>query len=168
MMPREHIEQFRDARGAGLTPPEVIEADSKLQRSASNGAMNAPDRVKRLRRSRLPAFGRALVELRRRGLVPNPPQIYVAIDWWKWRRGRLQVVVTPDSDPAELDFAFLAGLDVIVGWRPELTSRERRDSAIRAILRGVPQRLLLFVYGEGPAHVWIKSVGSGIEPSEFQ
>lgn len=35
---REHIEQFRAAiDSAGLTPPEVIEADGKLHRFASNG-----------------------------------------------------------------------------------------------------------------------------------
>jgi putative DNA primase/helicase len=33
-----HIDQFRDAiQAAGLTPPEVIDADGKLHRFASNG-----------------------------------------------------------------------------------------------------------------------------------
>jgi hypothetical protein len=119
------------------------------------------------RRQKLPAFGRELTELRRRGLVPNPPEVRVAIDSWEWARGRTRVVIAPDADPSTLDFSFVAGLDVLVGWWPAITARERRDAAIRSILRGLPRRLLVLQYGQEPAILWVKSQSVGIELAEF-
>jgi hypothetical protein len=121
-----------------------------------------------IRPLRLPAYGRELLELRRRGLVPDPPEVRVSIDLWDWAKTRTRVVISPDSDPANLDFSFLSGLDVIVGWFPRITTLERRDAAIRSILRALPQRLLLFGYGTAATVTWIKSVGLGVELEEFK
>lgn len=53
---------------------------------------------------RLPAFGRELLDLRRRGLVPGRT-VVVSLDSWKWGRGYPQLVVTDDLDDKDISEA---------------------------------------------------------------
>lgn len=115
---------------------------------------------------RLPAFGREILELRRKGLVPQGGVI-VAIDTWNYGTHRARVVIAPDVDPGALDYSFLAALDVELVWLPKVTSAARRDVTIRAILRCNPKRLLMWAIGADPEVVWIKSVLVGIERAEY-
>lgn len=119
-------------------------------------------------RQRLPAFGRELLELRRRGLVPDPPEVFVSLDSWKWAPRRTRVVVAPDVESVELDFSFVAGLDVWMGWWPGTTVITRRDTTIRAILAALPQRLIVVAYEDPVCFIWIKSTQVGIELAEFR
>jgi hypothetical protein len=129
--------------------------------------MNAPSsRAKAPARARLPAFGRKLLALRRQGLVPAC-RVVVALDKWKHGRSYARVVVPEDTEPNELDFSFLAGLDVELVWSPYLTTVERRNAAIRAILKPSPERLIMWVLGTETRQVWIKSKAVGIELAEF-
>lgn len=132
---------------------------------------------------RLPAYARPLLELRRKGLVPAqsypgcrtvPAEINVSLDSWEWRQHKdyVRVVVTPDMDPAELDFSFLAGLSTLLAWWPVKTPKERCDATIRAILRGNPLRLVLVSDELGlPARIQpitiIKSTDVGICLAEY-
>jgi hypothetical protein len=116
---------------------------------------------------RLPPYGREILDLRERGLIPVG-RMFVALDTWSHGKSYARVVVTPDLDPSELDFTFLAGLDVELVWLPEVTSVERRDAAIRAILRCLPERLMLWTAGgDVPRLTWIKSNAVGVELQEF-
>src|SRR5262245_48895526 len=96
-------------------------------------------------RTRLPAFGRELANLRRRGLVPQAGSIRIAIDDWELRGSRADyghVVVAADHDPAELDFSFLFGLDAWVIFRSNLTDTRRARAVIERISMFNPRRIL--------------------------
>jgi len=98
---------------------------------------------------RLPAFGRELLELRRRGLVPKRHlflgHVRVLLDNWRWGRvydGRMPKLIVPeDSDPRELSFAMLAGLDVTAVWSLRYSTSERfgilRDALLAAGINGL-------------------------------
>jgi hypothetical protein len=118
-------------------------------------------------RPRLPAFGRELLDLRRKGLVPNPPEVFVSVDSWDWAKNRTRVVVASDAEPADLDFSFVAGIDVWLGWWPDKTPIERRNATVRAILACLPLRVIMIAHEDTPRFVWIKSVQLGIELAEF-
>lgn len=122
----------------------------------------------RTQAKRLPAFGREILELRRRGLRPRGG-IILAIDSWNYGIGtsRARAVITPDLDPAALDYSFVAGLDVELVWLPKLTPKERLDATIRAVLRCAPQRLLVWNMGEQAGVKVIKSKEVGIELAEY-
>lgn len=106
---------------------------------------------------KLPAFGREILELRRRGLVPANERgaaeaVYVVLDDWKTcARRRWRVVVPKDAAPAELNFAFIAGLECFVIWRLSLTTNARRDALLRSLLAAGPRFLFCFDW-EDPAH----------------
>lgn len=119
-------------------------------------------------RPRLPAFGREILDLRRRGLVPAG-RVVVALDTWDYGKNRARVVVAQDADPAALDFSFLAGLDVELVWLPLSTPRPRCDALIGAVLAHRPERLLMWIVGgEQPTElVWIKSKLVGVERAEY-
>lgn len=120
----------------------------------------------RTQAKRLPAFGREILELRRRGLRPQG-RVILSLDSWHYGEGRARAVITADVDPAALDYSFLAGLDVEIVWLPKVTSAERRDATIRTVLRYAPQRLLVWILGDQPGVMWIKSKEVGIERSEY-
>jgi hypothetical protein len=67
------------------------------------------------RQRRLPAFGKDLLELRQKGLVLDPPEVFVSLDSWKWALSRARVVVSKDADPVELELCFVAGIAVWLG-----------------------------------------------------
>ena len=78
-------------------------------------------RVAPLRKLRLPAFGRALLDLRRRGRVPDPPEVFVELDSWKCRfvhsltaRARHgKTAVTTNLIVADTSFALFGGDSVV-------------------------------------------------------
>jgi hypothetical protein len=63
----------------------------------------------------LPAFGRDLIARRRRGVVPANRTVAISHGWpylsafKPWR-----VVISVEMDPRELDYSFVAGLDVLL------------------------------------------------------
>lgn len=86
---------------------------------------------------RLPAFGRELVELRRRGLVPGRP-VVVSLDSWRWGKAYPRLVVPADLEPEVADFSAIAGIDCFLAWSSKNTTIARRDSIIRALVRCAP------------------------------
>jgi len=76
----------------------------------------------RLHRLRLPAFGRELAALRRRGHVPvtKTGWIIVAYGWAMHRLiGAQHPRVVVDGAPGQYDFSALAGLDVLIAHEPQ-------------------------------------------------
>lgn len=95
------------------------------------------------RRARqLPAFGRALLDIRRRGLVPlrhaHLGHVLVLLDNWRW--GRIfdsalhRLVVPTDADPTALDFAGTAGLDVTLVWSRRYSMPSRMQAALASLV----------------------------------
>jgi hypothetical protein len=89
---------------------------------------------------RLPAFGRELLNLRRKGLVPGRT-VVVALDSWRWGRGYPQLVVPDELDPLEIDFCMIAGIEVFLAWSSAKTRIDRRDSLIRSLVACEPRFL---------------------------
>jgi hypothetical protein len=94
----------------------------------------------RRERLALPAFGRELLELRRRGFVPGRT-VVVSLDSWRYGKLYQRLVVPDDLDPQVVDFRMIAGLDVFVAWSSARTRVDRRDSLIRALVRCLPRFL---------------------------
>lgn len=111
-------------------------------------------------RQKLPAFGREILELRRRGLVPANERgvaepVYVLVDTWDLaKHRRYRVVVPKEAEPADLEFAFVAGIDVFVIWRMSSTSNARRDAVLRALVAAAP-RFLFVIDWEAPEHGFV-------------
>lgn len=116
---------------------------------------------------RPPAYGRELLELRQRGLKPNPEQCYVCIDNWEWAVGRTRVVVAPDADPSQTDFSMLAGLDVIAAFNPRATPAKRRDDVLRALVRAQARRIYAIDMNSSEGSFWVKSAAVGVERTEY-
>lgn len=129
--------------------------------------MSRPHRSAPHARLRLPAFGRELLELRRKGLVPNPRECIVCIDNWKWATNKTRVVVAPDADPALLDFSMLADLDVTVPHSLKVTPPARRDALLRALVRANPRRIYALDMDLPAASFFVKSVAAGVERQEY-
>lgn len=98
------------------------------------------------RKPRLPAFGRELLALRRRGLVPERNlcvgHVVIVLDRWQWGRSySSRLVVAPDLEPRELDFSAVAGLDVTIFWSAQYSRPDRflelQDTVVRAGARVV-------------------------------
>jgi len=96
----------------------------------------------RAQRRKLPAYGRELLELRLRNLVP-PGVLLVGLDDWLpgAHTDRCKIIVPAEEDIARLDFCPLAGLAMFVSWWPSRTPIGRRDTLIRALLRVEPRLL---------------------------
>jgi len=92
---------------------------------------------------KLPAFAKALIAKRRKGLAPVR-DLLISADWssgkaWSpWR-----IVVAPDDDPAQLDFSICAGLSCLLCGN----SQARLDTIARAIIPFGPKRLIGAEYG---------------------
>ena len=118
---------------------------------------------------RLPAYARDIAEARKAGMVPASGEIIVALDVWRWGKqpgGALARCLVPEDRKIEdLDFWFLAGLDVLVAWSSAVSASNRVMALARALLAVDPQRLLLLdlAAAAGPVCQWIKSVDRGIE-----
>lgn len=118
---------------------------------------------------RLPAYGRGLLETRRRGLVPPGPYIFVCLDGWNWFKGFSRVVVPPDLDPRNTDFRFVAGLDVVLRYDPEITMPERVDATVLELLPCLPTSLRTLVVGDPVCEfAYVKSRALGIELEKYR
>jgi len=100
-------------------------------------------------RRKLPAFGRELLELRRRGLVPERHpcvgHAVLSVDNWRWAQCYAsRLVIAPEVEPEEIDFSVLAGLDVTVFWTRQITRADRFERIQAAILRAGPNALQVF------------------------
>jgi hypothetical protein len=114
---------------------------------------------------KLPAYGRELLALRRRGLVPTQYTVIV-IDDWKLASAFPRVVVAEDADPRLLDFSMLADLDVTIVWRPTRTAIERRNAVVAEALAIAPASLRVFDLDNVDV-LWVKSRARGIECPEY-
>lgn len=128
--------------------------------SASGRSMQSPNA------KRLPPFGRALRELRLRGMVPTS-QIVVSLDTWNYGRAFAQVVIPPELDPSILNFDFIAGLDCVVVRDPEITAEDRRDAVLRELLANDPASLRCIDLGDPVRWLWVKSRQVGIELTAY-
>jgi hypothetical protein len=118
-------------------------------------------------RLRLPPYGRELMQMREAGLVPADGMCVVSLDSWQYGKGRSRVVITADLDPEQINFAFVAGIDATIIHDPCITSTDRRNACIRALLRFNPTRLLVCTLGDVTRLQWIKSKAVGVELAEF-
>jgi hypothetical protein len=87
---------------------------------------------------RLPAYARALVTKRQNGLAPTNG-LLIAADWNRGKRwAPWRVVVAPNDDPAELDFAVAAGLScLLIGY-----DQARNDNIARSVILFEPLGLI--------------------------
>lgn len=90
--------------------------------------------------ARLPAYGRELLALRRRGLVPERT-VVVALDSWSWGKAYTRLIVPSDLEPEGADFSTIAGIDCFVAWSSKISKIARRDALIRALVRCAPSFL---------------------------
>lgn len=114
----------------------------------------------------LPAYGRELLYLRHQGLVPAGG-LTIALDNWSLGRWGYRLVIAPDSDPAVLDFTGAAGLDVLLAVDSRLSDIERRNAAIRAILRVNPAILIELDVNRPCSTRFVKTRTRGVELVEF-
>jgi hypothetical protein len=90
---------------------------------------------------RLPAFAKDLAQARREGMTLRDPTVSVWLHWRSRPRLGYGVVVRDQDDPAELDWSFLVGLEVLLFARGDAKDRVR--AAARAIRAARPSRLLI-------------------------
>ncbi len=95
---------------------------------------------------RLPPNGKALFDLRRAGRIPvaGPFGHVAVLPEWDMEVTGAYVVAPPDIDPAELDFCFVADLDVGVFQRMGNVGSPLDLDLISAIRAGDPARIALF------------------------
>jgi hypothetical protein len=111
----------------------------------------------------LPAYGRELLDIRRRGLVPHPRLVIVNVGWNASKAHGPHIlgygVVVPDEDdPEGLDFCGVAGLPVLVVARYE-TPVERVHAIVNQVLKFAPLsvRVWRLISGETPeTHVVLR------------
>ena len=116
---------------------------------------------------RLPPFGRELLALRLSGLVPAAYAVIVVLDSWKIAKLLPRIVLPNDADPAQVIFSMLAALDVAIAWTQTITPIERRDEAIREILKFSPASLRVIDMETPELGFWILSRKNGLERPEF-
>jgi len=130
--------------------------------------MSARPQITRLR---LPAFGRELLDIRYRHMVPVRgwcgAHVLIVLDSWKIAANRWHLVVVPQDDPANLDFQGCAGIDCIIIFDARVTEPSRLDATIRAVLRGLPSSLNTFNVVVPHMVRIIKSRAVGLELKEF-
>lgn len=107
------------------------------------------------RAPRLPAFGRQLLDARRRGEIPVLGYSIALDNWNNNVTGRC--VVPNDTSVDELSFPFVAGSDVCVISGEDCP---RAREVLTQVLRFNPSRLILLV---GEKIDWIKSKKHGVE-----
>lgn len=118
---------------------------------------------------RLPAYAREIAVARKAGMVPASGEVIVALDVWRWGKqpgGAIARCLVPeDRNIEELDFWFLAGLDVLVAWSSAVSAGNRVMALAKALLAIEPGRLLLLDMAAESSRAcqWIKSSDRGIE-----
>lgn len=87
-------------------------------------------------RRKLPAYGKALADARRQGLVPQQfgyGHVAVTVDWrTKSTAGLPRLVCPPDDDISVMDFSCLAGLAVLLPFAAD--DAARAAEAVAAML----------------------------------
>lgn len=87
-------------------------------------------------RRKLPAYGKALADARRQGLVPQPcgyGHVAVTVDWrTRATAGLPRLVCPPDDAISVMDFSCLAGLAVLLPF--EAADAARAAEAVTAML----------------------------------
>ncbi len=109
-----------------------------IQSAADRGMAFLDRMVERSRSARIPAYGRQMLEARKRGLQPRQQMVMVVFDW-NLARAFPRLVVDPISDFDRLDFSYAAGLDVVIGFRAH--EAFIAESLARVILKANPRRL---------------------------
>jgi len=86
---------------------------------------------------KLPTYGKVWVDARSRGLVPVCGMFgaLVLLDHWRIEHKWPFLVIAPDSEPSNLDFKALAGLDVTLAYYSLRSADERLLAAIESIMR---------------------------------
>jgi hypothetical protein len=87
---------------------------------------------------RHPAYGKQFIEARKRGLIPMQRMVYIVFSWGL-AKAFPRLVVDPVADFGCMDFSYLAGLDVIIGFRQ--VEEALVDPLAAAILKAIPRRL---------------------------
>lgn len=127
--------------------------------------------VHTVHRKQLPAYGRELLELRQRGLVPRPgfmfAHVIICLDSWRWAKQHTRVVVPEDADPSALDFTMVAGLNVLLVYQTTRTLIARRDALITAMLKYLPAELVVFDMDAPHESFVVKSSARGLEREEY-
>ncbi len=102
---------------------------------------------------RLPAYAKAIVEARKRGLAPR--ELVVSLCWNLGKA--FHRVVIPDDLPAEkTDLRFCAGLDVWLAYRQDQSEKARMVA--EKLLTLNPRRLLSVSVGQSPVLMFLKGV----------
>jgi hypothetical protein len=111
------------------------------------------------------------MEVRQRGHVPAPgwcgSHVIVVLDDWQTAGSRYRLVIPPNHDPAAFDFSGIAGLAVMLIHDSRRTKPSRRDTAIRALLKYLPEQLTAFDVARPHAPLIVKSKAVGIELAKF-
>jgi hypothetical protein len=89
----------------------------------------------------LPPYAKAVADARRRGLTLRNPSVSVRLHWGPRPRCGYGVVVPDESSPADLEWSWARGLEVIIFKQGD--SAERVTQAIAAIEPWRPRRLLV-------------------------
>jgi hypothetical protein len=116
---------------------------------------------------RLPAYGRQLLDLRKRGLVPDR-DLVISTDSWKWGIGCPRVVFPQDLDADAADLRFVAGIPCFLAWGSSKTTIERRDAIIRQIVRCKPSRLWCCDMEMPSESFFVITKAKGLEREEFK
>ena len=114
---------------------------------------------------RLPAYARDLADARARDLVPALRQVVVYLDRWPVAPVTglgLAICCPPDTDPARLDWRYLAALSVLV-LTPPAPDAERLRLLLAELVAARPKRLILLRQGSMPVAEFIVSEARGVE-----
>lgn len=95
---------------------------------------------------RLPAYAKDLAQARRDGLTLRDPTCSVALSGFRRPRIGYGVTVPDDVDPANLDWSWTRGLEVLVLRRDEPIERAR--AAVRAIRTAGAARLVMVDFSQ--------------------
>jgi hypothetical protein len=115
---------------------------------------------------RLPAYGRALRDLRRAGLVPDR-EVVVSFSW-SWGVGWPRMVLPSDLEPECADFSPVAGLGCFLAWSPMTASVDRRDRTIKEIVRCRPTQLWVCDMTMPSESFFVITRKGGLELKEYQ
>ena len=104
---------------------------------------------------KLPAYGKAFMEMRKAGKVPSN-SVVIAFDW---DVGKLfpRIVIADDTPPKEMDFRFLAGLEVIIAYGDHHAERIRELA--EAVLVNKPRLLQAFSLSRNKTYILKNSDG---------
>lgn len=131
-------EHYRNDQAYMEAVKSLERADNDLREKYGAQEAETRRRLALLRPRRLPAFGKPILALRKRQLVPFHV-VYVCVDCWDWKYAdRPRVVIARKDEPYEIDFTILAGLYLIIVWSPFFTRFERVDSIIRECMKVRP------------------------------